>query len=75
MTCYFRHLVNVFKKAQIQVTLQNKTELDEIIHRIVGVKYKDCPATRKQVKKRLAEDEDGFVAGLKNGWNQRQTRD
>ena len=75
MTCYFRHLVNVFKKAQIQVTLQNKAELDEIIHRIVGVKYKDCPATWKQVKKRLAENEDGFVAELKNSWSRRQTRD
>ena len=61
MTCYSRHLDNVFNKAGITVTAQNKTELDRIIHSIVGVEYKNCPATWKQVKKRIAENEGGFA--------------
>jgi molecular chaperone GrpE (heat shock protein) len=45
MACYFRHLQDIFKKAQIEVTKENKQELDNVIHRIVATKYKDCPAT------------------------------
>ncbi len=69
MTCYFRHLKTVFQKAGITVTPQNKRQIDKIIHTIVNVEYKNCPATWQQVKKRLAEDENGFVATLKNTWN------
>jgi hypothetical protein len=69
MTCYFRHLKEVFQKAGIEVTPQNRQKIDKIIHDIVGVEYKNCPATGRQVKKRMAEDEAGFVAMLKNAWN------
>jgi hypothetical protein len=31
----------------------------------VGVEYKNCPATWKEVKKRIAEDEESFVSELK----------
>lgn len=72
MTCYFRHLGSLFKKAGITVTPQNKAELDKTIHQIVGTEYKDCPAAWKQVKKRIAEDEDGFAAELRNEWNSGQ---
>ena len=65
MTCYFRHLQDIFKKAGIEVTSANKREIDQIIHRIVSIRYKDCPATWKEVKKRIANDEKGFVAELK----------
>jgi len=64
MTCYFRHLKEIFKKAGIQVTSENKREIDKVIHHIVGVKYKDCPAAWREVKKRLAEDEEAFVSKL-----------
>jgi hypothetical protein len=43
VTCYFRHLKEVFKKAGIEATPQNRTEIDRLIHDIVGVKYKNCP--------------------------------
>jgi hypothetical protein len=69
VTCYFRHLGEVFKKAGIEVTKENRQKIDKIIHDIVGVEYKNCPATGRQVKKRMAEDEAGFVALLKNAWN------
>ena len=66
LTCYFRHLNEVFKKAGIKVTKENRQEIDKAIHNIVGVEYKNCPATWKEVKKRLAEDEKAFVSTLKN---------
>jgi hypothetical protein len=71
MTCYFRHLQEIFKKAGIKVTTENRQELDKIIHKIVSTKYKDCPATGREVKKRIAQDEAGFVAELKAAWKKR----
>jgi len=65
MTCYFRHIQNIFKKAGIEVTDQNKREIDRIIHSIVNVEYKNCPATWRAVKKRLAEDPEAFVSELR----------
>ena len=64
MTCYFRHLNEIFKKAGIEVTNQNKREIDKVIHEIVGAEYKNCSAAWKKVKERLAEDEAAFVSRL-----------
>ncbi|HLE74440.1 MAG TPA: hypothetical protein VI864_00110 [Candidatus Bathyarchaeia archaeon] len=72
MTCYFRHLGEIFKKAGIEVTPQNRQEIDRIIHDIVGVDYKNCPAAWRQVKIRVAEDETGFVSVLKKALNNRK---
>ncbi len=66
MTCYFRHLKEVFEKAGVEVTSQNRREVDRIIHGIVGVDYKNCPAAWREVKQRLAVDEEGFIAKLKD---------
>jgi hypothetical protein len=71
VTCYFRQLQNVFKKAGIEVTKENRKDLDKIIHGIVHTEYKNCPATWKEVKKRITEDEDNFVAKLKEAWARR----
>jgi len=65
MTCYFRHIQGVFKKAGIEVSTENKRDIDRVIHGIAGVEYKNCPATWREVKKRLAEDEESFVSELK----------
>jgi len=65
MTCYFRHLKEVFTKAGIEVNKENKRDIDKIIHRITGVEYKNCPSTWKEVKKRIADDEEGFITKLK----------
>ena len=72
MTCYFRHLGEVFNAAGIEVTPQNKREIDRVIHNIVGIEYKNCPAAWRQVKIRIAEDEAGFVSMLKNTWNSKK---
>ncbi|NIR87906.1 hypothetical protein GWO13_10290 [Candidatus Bathyarchaeota archaeon] len=65
MTCYFRHIQHVFKKAGVEITSENKREIDRVIHDIVGVEYKNCPAAWREVKKLIAEDEEGFVSKLK----------
>jgi D-Tyr-tRNAtyr deacylase len=65
MTCYFRHMKGVFERAGVEVTSENKKEIDRTIHAMVGVEYKDCSATWREVKKRLAEDEATFITRLK----------
>ena len=65
MTCYFRHLNHIFEKAGLVVTRENKKEIDKLIHEIVGVPYKNCSAVWKEVKRKLAADENGFISELK----------
>jgi RecB family endonuclease NucS len=72
LTRYFRHLKEIFKKAGIEVTSENKREIDRIIHSIVGVEYKNCPDAWKEVKKRIAENEAQFVSMLKTAWNKQK---
>jgi hypothetical protein len=74
VTCYFRHLVKVFEKAGIEVTSQNRQEIDRIIHDMVGVNYKNCPAAWRQMKTRVLNDEAAFVSLLKDTWENRKKR-
>lgn len=55
----------VFEEVDVEVTTENRKDLDRIIHRILGVEYKNCPATWKAVKEHLAEDRASFVQQLK----------
>ena len=71
MTCYFRHIQHILKRAGVEVTGDNKRDVDSVIHSIVGVEYKNCPIAWKEVKKRIAEDEEGFISVLKEEWNKR----
>ena len=71
MTCYFRHLKEVFSKADVEVTSENKREIDKVIHGLVGVEYKQCPDVWREIKKRLAQDEAGFISSLKQAWKSR----
>lgn len=61
----------VFADAGISVSSENRKELDRVIHQLVGVEYKDCLKTWRQVKQRLADDPEGFVAELKKAWQNR----
>jgi hypothetical protein len=72
VTCYFRHLEVTFKKAGIEVTRQNRKEVDNVTRSIISSDYTDCPAVWRQVKKRLAEDEASFVDELKATWENRK---
>ena len=56
MSCYFRHLKDIFDKAGIQVTSSNRKRLDQALHQIVGVEYKECPSAWKKLKLELADE-------------------
>jgi len=51
MTCYFRHLNEIFQKAGITVTRENRQQIDKIIHRLVNIEYKNCPKRGKKSRK------------------------
>jgi len=72
VTCYFRHLQEIFKKAGTDVTSEDKREIDRIIHSLVGVEYKNCSAAWKEAKKKIAENEADFIFKLKDAWNKRK---
>jgi hypothetical protein len=55
----------IFNKIGLEVTKENKKEIDRAIHDIVGVGYKNCSATWREVKKRISEDEESFTSRLK----------
>ena len=58
----------IFKKAGVVVTKENKQKIDKAIHKIVGIEYKNCSSTWKEVKKRIIEDEEDFVNTLTTTW-------
>ena len=62
---------NVFTRAGIDITDENKRAVDRAIHDLVGVDYKNCSTTWKEVKKRLEDDEESFVSELKQSLSER----
>ena len=58
MSCYFRHMKDLFNEAGIVVGPGNKEQIDQTIHRLVGTSYKDCPATWKALKQTYLADEE-----------------
>ncbi len=56
MSCYFRHLKDIFNEAGIEVTSSNRKQIDQAIHRIVDTDYKDCPGTWKSLKQQIIPD-------------------
>ncbi|MFH1031684.1 MAG: hypothetical protein V1767_03875 [Chloroflexota bacterium] len=68
MSCYFRHLKEVFAEAGIEVNSTNRKEIDQAIHRLVDTDYKDCPGTWKKVKEKLADERQrkDFIRKLRN---------
>ena len=57
MSCYFRHIKDILDEAGIEVNSGNKNQIDQAIHQIVEVAYKDCPETWKKLKQQLTGDE------------------
>ena len=57
MSCYFRHLKDIFAEAGIEVTPANRKEIDRAIHQFVGINYKDCPATGRKLKEEVLANE------------------
>jgi hypothetical protein len=73
MTCYFRHLGDIFEKAGITPTKENKKEIDKAIHKLVNVEYKNCSSTWKAVKRMITEDENLLTSKLKQAWSHHTT--
>jgi hypothetical protein len=68
MSCYFRHMKDVLEEAGIEVTKENKKDVDRIIHALVNVSYKACSPTWKEVKAHIKADEGArkrFIENLK----------
>ena len=57
MSCYFRHMKDILAEAGIEITKENKRDVDEIIHELANVTYKDCPGTWREVKSRIKGSE------------------
>jgi hypothetical protein len=70
MTCYFRHLKIVFKKAGIEVMPENRKTIDGVIRSVVGLDRSNCPQIWREVKKRISEDEARFVSDLADAWRE-----
>jgi len=69
MSCYFRHLKDILSEAGIEITPSNKKQIDRAVHGIVGVTYKDCPATWKKLKQEILGNEQkrwDFIKKLQN---------
>jgi hypothetical protein len=69
MSCYFRHLNDILNEAGIEITSGNKKQIDQVIHDIVKVRYKDCPTTWRKLKRDILCDErkrQNFVKKLQN---------
>ena len=69
MSCFFRHLKEVFEAVGIEVSAVNKKQIDQTIHDIAGGSYKNCSATRRKLKQEILSDEQKrrhFVARLRN---------
>jgi len=54
----------IFNQIGIAITPENKKEIDKKIHSLVGIEYKNCSATWKAIKERLAADEERFISDL-----------
>jgi len=68
VSCYLRHLKDIIEGAGIEVTSANRKQVDQVIHQIVGVTYKNCPETWKKLKQQLTGDEQKrqeFISQLK----------
>ena len=54
----------IFAQIGIEITPENKQDIDRTIHALLGTEYKNCSATWKEVKARLAANEEQFLADL-----------
>lgn len=64
MSCYFRHMEEIFSQAGIEITKDNKKDIDRVIHNIVDIDYKNCPDAWKKVKEIIKGDDEKKKAEL-----------
>ena len=69
MSCYFRHMKEVFEEAGVKITKENKKKIDRIVHGLVDVEYKNCSPTWRAIKEHINvhhKERSRFVKRLKN---------
>ena len=54
----------IFEQIGVEITPENKQDVDRKIHSLLGIEYKNCPTTWKVIKARLADNEEKFLADL-----------
>jgi hypothetical protein len=55
---------DIFSEIGVEITPDNKKEIDRVIHDTLGVEYKNCSDTWKKVKEHIKEDKqkrDTFI--------------
>lgn len=55
MSCYTRHLGDLFAAAGIENTKGNRKRADGFIREIMAMKGEDCPVVWREIKSRLAD--------------------
>jgi hypothetical protein len=60
-SCYLRHMSDVLKEADIDVTKEKRKDIDRALHSLVGVEYKGCSSIWKELKKMLQSNERRHV--------------
>lgn len=68
MSCYFRHLKDIFAEAGIEVTPANRKAVDEAVRRLLGTEDEHCPETWQRLKSEVLADPGKrwqFIEGLK----------
>jgi hypothetical protein len=68
MSCYFRHLKEIFVDAGIEITKENRKRVDRTIKNIVDVSEKECPQAWKKIKQEILTNEQerhDFTAQLR----------
>jgi hypothetical protein len=65
MSCYLRHLRAELEQVGIDIDDMDRKRLDQAIHKVVGVRYKDCPRAWKKVKTEIAKDKKAFLAEVR----------
>lgn len=69
MSCYLRHLGELFDQIGLEVTSDNRQEIDDAIHRLIGASEGECAAAWGKLKREVLADEQKkavFVEGLKS---------
>ena len=57
---------DIFAEIGIEISPENKRDIDQQIHQLVGVEYKNCSATWKQIKSQISANREVFIVELKN---------
>ena len=65
LTCYFRHMKNIFEEMGVEISADTKRDVDQQIHNLLGIEYKNCSSTWKEVKSKLADNRTAFISDLK----------